>query len=103
MLDAASTPVAQIVLIDAPAVLGWERGASRVEVRDGTDGGSARRRDRGRRRSSREPLRPLPMPLLGAMDEAVLYVARAKDQTAAREEMAVVLGGLLAGLRATRD
>jgi len=41
--------------------------------------------------------------LLRALDEAVLYVARAEDQAAARTQMAAVLGALLSGLRAAPE
>ena len=79
-LDACAEPeVQQIVLLDAPAVLGWERwreigmryGMGLVEAVLGQamEVGSVRR----------QPLRPLAHVLVGAMDEAALYVARAED------------------------
>jgi hypothetical protein len=50
-----------------------------------------------------QPLRPLAHALLGALDEAVLFVARAEDQAAARQQMAAVLSALLSGLRAAPE
>lgn len=100
MLDSAvDAELAQIVLIDAPSVLGWERwreigwrygmGLTETVLDAAMEAGEI----------PRSPLRPLAHVLLGAIDEAVLYVARAADQRTARDEMAAVLGGLLAGLR----
>ena len=66
----------------------------RLALRDGADRAGARRRGR-RRRDPQQPLRPLAHALLGALDEAVLYVARAEDQHAARAEMAAVLETLV--------
>jgi hypothetical protein len=45
-----------------------------------------------------QPLRPLAHLLIGAMDEAALYVARAPDPDAARAEMAPILTRLVDGL-----
>jgi len=45
-------------------------------------------------------VRPLAHVLLGALDEATLYVARAEDQRAARADMAETMAALLDGLRA---
>ncbi len=101
MLDAAIEPgLAQIVLIDAPAVLGWQRwrevgwkygmGMTESALAAAVDAGEV----------PPQPVRPLAHVLLGALDEAVLYVARAPDPVAARAEMAAVLGALLAALRA---
>ncbi len=102
MLDAAVDPgIAQIVLVDAPSVLGWENWRE-VGWRYGmglTEGVLAAAIDAGE--VAAQPARPLAHVLLGAMDEAVLYVARASDQQAAREEMATVLSALLSGLRTT--
>ncbi len=100
LLEAALDPgLAQIVLIDAPAVLGWQRwrelgwqyGMGLVEA------GLAGAIEAGELAPA--PLRPMAHVLLGALDEAVLYVARAEDQEAAREEMALVVRRILDGLR----
>ena len=47
----------------------------------------------------RQPVRPLAHVLLGAVDEAVIYVARAADPDAARAEVGPVLQRLIDGLR----
>ncbi len=101
MLDAATEPgLAQIVLIDAPAVLGWQRwrelgwkygmGLTESILTAAVDAGEL----------PPQPTRPLAHVLLGALDEAVLYVARAPDPDVARAQMSAVLGALLAALRA---
>jgi hypothetical protein len=43
---------------------------------------------------------PLAHVLIGAMDEAALYIARAEEPERAREEMTVVVDRLIAGLAA---
>ena len=100
MLAAAvDAELAQITLIDAPSVLGWERWRE-IGWRYGmglTETVLAAAMEAGEIAAS--PPRPLAHVLLGAIDEAILYVARASDQRAARDEMAAVLNGLLAGLR----
>ena len=84
-LDACLEPeVQRIVLLDAPAVLGWERwreigadyGLGLIEASLG--GG-----DRGRARSAGSRSKPLAHVLMGALDEAAMLVARADDPTAA--------------------
>jgi AcrR family transcriptional regulator len=100
MLDLAVDPgFAQIALIDAPAVLGWQQwrevgwrygmGLTEQVLGAAVEAGEI----------GEQPLRPLAHALLGALDEAVLYVARAADQKLAREEMGAVLERLLSGLQ----
>ena len=84
--------VQQIVLLDAPAVLGWERwreigagyGLGLIEAALGAaiEAGQI----------APQPLRPLAHVLMGALDEAAMVVARAEDPAAARVEMGSVLG-----------
>lgn len=98
-LDLCSTPeVAQIVLIDAPAVLGWEQwrsvgikyGLGVIEamlaqaIADGT--------------IPEQPVRPTAHVLLAALDEAALYIARAADAAGARADMEAVCDRLIAGI-----
>ena len=91
--------VQRIVLLDAPAVLGWERwreigaryGLGLIEAALGAAIEANQVRS--------QPVRPLAHVLMGALDEAAMVVARADDPAAARAEMAVVLGGLLDGMR----
>jgi AcrR family transcriptional regulator len=98
-LDLCSAPdVQQIVLIDAPAVLGWEQwravgiryGLGVIEamlaqaIADGV--------------IPDQPVRPTAHVLLAALDEAALYVARAEDFAAARAQMDAVCDRLIAGI-----
>jgi AcrR family transcriptional regulator len=98
-LDACLEPeVQQIVLLDAPAVLGWERwrevaadhGLGLVEATLGAamEAGSL----------PRQPLKPLAHVLMGALDEAAMLVARADDVEAARAEVGATLNGILEAL-----
>ena len=98
-LDASTDPqVRQIVLLDAPAVLGWERwreigmryGMGLVE--------SLLEHAIAVGRLPPQPVAPLAHVLVGALDEAALYVAGAEDQAAARVEVQVVVDRLIAAL-----
>jgi AcrR family transcriptional regulator len=99
-LDECAEPeLRQIALHDAPAVLGWERwreigwrygmGVAEAVLSAAIDAGQI----------PPQPVRPLAHVLLGALDEAALYVARAPDQRQARAEMGAVLHRLIEGLR----
>jgi AcrR family transcriptional regulator len=99
-LDAASEPeMHRIVLLDAPSVLGWERwreigwrygmGLAEAVLTAALEAGQI----------PRQPVRPLAHVLLGALDEAVIYVARAPDRDVARAEMRPILRRLIEGLR----
>jgi len=98
-LDACSAPaVQQIVLVDAPAVLGWQAWRA-LGLRYGlgvVEAALAGAVDAGLLRD--QPLRPLAHVLVGALDEAALYVARADDPAAARAEMRAVLRDVVDGL-----
>ena len=98
-LDAVDDPeIQRIVLIDAPAVLGWDRwrevalryagGMVEAVLQAGMDAGQLAPR----------PVEPLAHVLLGALDEAALYVAQSADRAAARAAVEDVLGAILAGL-----
>jgi AcrR family transcriptional regulator len=91
-LDACAEPELQrIVLIDGPSVLGWELwreiclrhsvGLVAALLTDGIERGSI----------PHQPVDPLTHILVGAVDEAALYIARAEDPVAARRDIAVVL------------
>ena len=90
--------VQRIVLLDAPAVLGWERwreigaryGLGLIEglLRVGMEQGEIRR----------QPVEPLAHALLGALDEVAMFVARAEDPAAARAEAGETLAGLVEAL-----
>jgi AcrR family transcriptional regulator len=98
-LDACLEPeVQRIVLLDAPAVLGWERwrevasryglGLIEATLQAAVDAGSI----------GDQPVRPLAHVLMGALDEAAMYVARADDRGVARAEMGATLARILDAL-----
>jgi len=99
-LDACLEPeVHRVVLLDAPSVLGYERwreigwryggGLTEAALQAAMDAGQIARR----------PVRPLTHLLVGAIDEAALYVARAPDPRAARDDMAAAVRTFLDALR----
>jgi AcrR family transcriptional regulator len=91
--------VQQIVLLDAPAVLGWERwreiagayglGLIEATLQAAVDAGQI----------AEQPVKPLAHVLMGALDEAAMYVARAEDPPAAQIEVGRTLEALLEALR----
>ena len=100
-LDACLDPARQrILLVDGPAVVGWEelrrmdagRGLTLISgvLHDAIEGGEL----------ERQPVEPLAHLLLGALNEASLAIARDKDPAAARERIGSALARLLDGLRA---
>jgi AcrR family transcriptional regulator len=88
----------RIALIDGPSVLGWAHwrevchrhvfGLTQDLLAAGIGAGLIRP----------QPARPLAHALMGAGDEAALYVAEAADQAQARVEMIAVLDQLIAGV-----
>jgi AcrR family transcriptional regulator len=101
-LDECAQPeVRQIVLHDAPAVLGWERwreiaaanglGLIEASLSAAIEAGELRP----------VPVRPAAHVLLGALDEAAMLAARS-DDPAARAEATAVLGALIDGLAVER-
>lgn len=100
-LDASSEPDLQrIVLLDGPSVLGWDRwreiclrhtvGLIAALLQDGIDRGSL----------PPQPVRALTHVLVGAVDEAALYIAQAQDGAAARADMDLVIRRLTLALAA---
>jgi hypothetical protein len=86
------------VLIDAPAVLGWDRWRA-VGVKYGLgviEGMLSHAIAAGV--VPEQPLRPTAHVLLGALDEAALYVSRAADRERARHEMEAVCDRLISGI-----
>jgi AcrR family transcriptional regulator len=95
-LDACSDPsISRIMLVDAPSVLGWERwreiglkyGMGMVQALLGqamTMG-----------RIAQQPVAPLAHVLIGALDEATLYVVRNEDRATALAEVRAVLRALI--------
>jgi AcrR family transcriptional regulator len=90
----------RIALVDGPSVLGWSRwrevcqeyvfGLVQLLLTQGIEAGRIRA----------QPTRPLTHALMGAGDEAALYVAEAADPALARAEMIGVLDELIAGITA---
>ena len=100
-LDASSEPDLQrIVLLDGPSVLGWDRwreiclrhtvGLIAALLQDGIDRGSL----------PPQPVLALTHVLVGAVDEAALYIAQAQDGAAARADMDLVIRRLTLALAA---
>jgi AcrR family transcriptional regulator len=100
-LDACAEPeVERIILLDAPAVLGWEAwrdlagryglGLVRLALQSAIDAGAI----------VPQPITPLAHVLIGALDEAALYVAGADDPAAAREECAAIFDRIVRGVTA---
>jgi AcrR family transcriptional regulator len=98
-LDASSEPDLQrIVLLDGPSVLGWGRwreiclrytvGLIAALLQDGIDRGSL----------PAQPVSALTHVLVGAVDEAALYIAQADDPVAARADMDLVFRRLTLAL-----
>jgi len=100
-LEASLAPEAQrIVLIDAPAVLGWERWRE-IGRRYGVglvEGAVAALVDVGA--YPPQPVTPLAHLLVGALEEGALYAARAEDPRTALDETRAALRRLLEGLAA---
>ncbi|MBV8956997.1 MAG: TetR/AcrR family transcriptional regulator [Solirubrobacterales bacterium] len=99
-LDAsASEEVQRIMLVDGPAVLGWDvwRAADGDYALRMLEQALARAIEAGR--IVPQPTRPLAHVLLGAIDEAAMVVARADDPLQARAEMGRTVRRLLEGLR----
>jgi len=100
-LDACADPeVQRIVLMDAPAVLGWQRwteigqryniGVVTSVLTDAIDSG----------RIPPQPVEATALTMLGAVREATLYVARATNQRQARKDAGAVMDRLIDSLRA---
>jgi AcrR family transcriptional regulator len=98
-LDLCAEPeVQRIVLIEAPAVLGWIRwreigqayglGLVQGMLQGAIDAGAV----------PQQPVTPLAHVLMGALDEAALYIAQSADPVVAREQMQAVLDRVLTGI-----
>ncbi|ORW97163.1 TetR family transcriptional regulator [Mycobacterium sp. IEC1808] len=100
-LDACAAPeVRRIVLMDAPAVLGWERwseigqryniGLVKALITEAIESKSI----------PPQPVEATALTLLGALREATLYIARADDRRQARDDAGAVIDRLVDSLRA---
>ena len=103
-LDACRDPaLVRIALVDAPTVLGqhaWREIATRYGLglavrllQEAIEAGLIHQ----------QPVEPLAHVLLGAADEAALYVATATEPDHAREQVKAVLHQLVSGLRTRPD
>jgi AcrR family transcriptional regulator len=102
-LDVCLDPAVQrVVLLDGPAVLGWDTWQE-VEERYGY-GLTATGVDAAIRAGlvPRQPVEPLAHLLFGALAQAGMVVARSDDPVAARTEMESAMDRLLDGLRTSR-
>ena len=98
-LDASlDAEVARILLIDGPAVLGWDKWRE-IEARHGL-GAIGHLLGAGIDDGTIKPVAVAPSAhlLLSAADEAALFIAHAPDPVAARAEVGATLDALLAGL-----
>lgn len=102
-LEACAEPeIGRIVLIEAPAALGWERwreigqrygvGLVELAIQGLLDAGLL----------PEQPVRPLAHVLVGALEEAALYAARSDDPVRATAEVRASLVGIVDGMLALR-
>lgn len=98
-LDVCADPeVHRIVLLEAPAALGWERwreigmrygmGLVQALLAHAIEVGVI----------PRQPVAPLAHVMIGALDEAALYLARAADPKRARKEVGAVIDHLITSI-----
>jgi AcrR family transcriptional regulator len=103
-LDTCLDPAVQrIVIVEGPAVLGWETWHE-IEERYGHGlvvAGVAAAVDAGL--VEQQPVEPLANVLFGALAQAGMVVARADDPAAARTEMEAAMDRLLDALRASKS
>jgi AcrR family transcriptional regulator len=95
-LEVSGDPeVRQLILLDAPSVLGWAAfrdvaqryslGMTEQLLTGAIDAGQL----------ARQPVRPLAHVLIGALDEAAMFIATAEDPKRARQETGEVLHRLV--------
>jgi len=100
-LDACADPeVQRIVLMDAPAVLGWDRwseigtryniGLVTSLLSDAINSGAI----------PAQPVEATALTMMGALREATLYICRAKNRRQARRDAGAVMDRLVDSLRA---
>jgi AcrR family transcriptional regulator len=98
-LDACADPeIQRIVLVDAPAVLGWTRW---TEIGNRYNTGLVRDLLTSAIQSGRIPPQPVEataLTMLGAMREVTLYVALAQDHDQARRDAGAVMDRLISAL-----
>ncbi|RES33785.1 TetR/AcrR family transcriptional regulator, partial [Mycobacterium tuberculosis] len=98
-LEVSGDPeVRQLILLDAPVVLGWagfrdvaqrySLGMTEQLITEAIRAGQL----------ARQPVRPLAQVLIGALDEAAMFIATADDPKRARRETRQVLRRLIDGM-----
>jgi AcrR family transcriptional regulator len=98
LVACAEPSVQQILLLDAPAVLGWER-YREIGTRYSVGVVEAVLAEAVRiGRIADQPVSPLAHFFVGALDEGALMIARADDQATAREQVRDALEQLISGL-----
>jgi AcrR family transcriptional regulator len=98
-LDVSGDPeVRQLILLDAPAVLGWAgfRDVAQRYSLGMTEGLLTEAIRAGQ--LVRQPVRPLATVMIGALDEAAMAIAMAEDPKRARREIRFVLRRLIDGM-----
>ncbi len=100
--SAENPDVQQVLLIDGPAVLGWEQWRD-LEAQYGL-GAITAMLDHAVTQGvvAKQPTVPLAHMLLAAIDEAALYIANAEDRRQARNQARRALSQLLNGLRSNQ-
>ena len=99
-LDACTDPAVQrIMMTDAPSVLGWDEwreidmqyglGLIKASLEQAMETGLI----------ARQPVDPLAHLIVGALDEAAMYISRAPDTGAGRREMGESIRRMFEGLR----
>jgi AcrR family transcriptional regulator len=98
-LEIASEPeVRQLVLLDAPSILGWA-GFREISLRYGlgmTEQLLSAAMEAGQIR--RQPARPLATIMIGALDEAAMSIANAEDPDREKADVRAVVHNLIDGL-----
>jgi AcrR family transcriptional regulator len=98
-LEACADPaVERILLLDGPAVLGWQAWRDLADRYGLGLLQQALQAAIGAGAITPQPVVPLAHVLIGALDECALYVARAPDPPAARQQCTAILQQLLDGL-----
>jgi AcrR family transcriptional regulator len=99
-LDACTDPAIQrIMMTDAPSVLGWDEWRE-IDTQYGLGLVKASLENAmGTGLIERQPVDPLAHLVVGALDEAAMYISRADDAAAARREMGESVERMLNGLR----
>ena len=98
-LEVSSEPeVRQLILLDAPSVIGWAgfRDVAQRYSLGMTEQMLAEAIKAGQ--IARQPVRPLAHVLIGALDEAAMFIATADDPKRARRETRQVLHRLIDGM-----